>query len=218
MNSMQALDQPVALALSWMLTYLIHSTILVLSVYLVCRAIRPLARRIGAGAENLAWKLALVGAFVSASVQVAAGVDPVLGALELEAGTQVVEHAPVQTRDTGARVLVRERVAAPAVIDDGQAVLLGPVQAGAPLLDRPPGLELDRQRAARWPKWLAGAWLLGAMIGLVRLPRSVAALRRRLADRSEVIDDPVLELFLTLCRDVDIRRKIRLTASPSISS
>ena len=88
------LGDPLTVASSWMLTYLIHSTILILAVWLVCRGIPPLAARVSPGAANLSWKLALVGGVVTATVQLAAGVTPALGALELETGPKVVEKAP----------------------------------------------------------------------------------------------------------------------------
>jgi beta-lactamase regulating signal transducer with metallopeptidase domain len=208
-----AFGEPVALALSWMLTYLIHSTILVLSVWLICRGIKPLAKRIGPSGENLGWKLALVGAFVSASVQVAAGVSPVLGALELEAGPKVVERAPAL--ESQPHRVLRTR---PVIVDESEVVMLGAgpgvVEATGPSASE----AIETEPAPLWPKLIVGAWLLGAVIALARLGGSVVALRRKLADRRAVIEDPVLESFLTLCRDVDIRRKIRLTASPSISS
>jgi hypothetical protein len=212
--NMPNFGEPVALALSWMLTYLIHSTILVLSVWLICRGIKPLAKHIGPSGENLGWKLALVGAFVSASVQVAAGVNPALGALELEAGPKVVERGPVL--ESQPQRVLRELPVHPAIVggDESEVVMLGvgPTSeaAGAPMVETEP--------APLWPKLIVGAWLLGAIIALARLGGSVLALRRKLADRRAVIEDPVLESFLTLCRDVDIRRKIQLTASPSISS
>jgi beta-lactamase regulating signal transducer with metallopeptidase domain len=207
--SMPSFAEPIALTLSWMLTYLIHSTILVLSVWLICRGIRPLAKRIGPSGENLGWKLALVGAFVSASVQVAAGINPALGALELEAGPKVVERAPAL--ESQPQRVLRTRPGTPT--DEGEVVMLG---AGPDAQTSSPASVVEP--APLWPKLLVGAWLLGAIIALARLGGSVVGLRRKLADRRAVIEDPVLESFLTLCRDVDIRRKIRLTASPSISS
>jgi Zn-dependent protease with chaperone function len=209
---MLSLDETVALALSWMLTYLIHSTILVLSVWLICRGIKPLAKRIGPSGENLGWKLALVGAFVSSTVQLAAGVNPALGALELQAGPKVVERAPaIESRP---QQVLRAR---PVIVDadETEVVMLGvePALAAAPEVS-----EVETEAAPVWPKLLVGAWLLGAIIALARLGGSVVSLRRKLADRREVIEDPVLEGFLTLCRDVDIRRKIRLTATANISS
>jgi beta-lactamase regulating signal transducer with metallopeptidase domain len=146
---------------------------------------------------------------VSASVQVAAGINPALGALELEAGPKVVVRAPAL--ESQPQRVLRTRPGTPT--DEGEVVMLG---AGPDAQTSSPASVVEP--APLWPKLLVGAWLLGAIIALARLGGSVVGLRRKLADRRAVIEDPVLESFLTLCRDVDIRRKIRLTASPSISS
>ncbi|WP_146156005.1 M56 family metallopeptidase, partial [Enhygromyxa salina] len=211
------LAEPIAAASSWMLTYLIHSTILILAVWLICRGIRPLAKRIGPGGENLGWKLALLGGFVTATVQVAAGVTPALGALELETGPKLVEQQRVESQPELAPAPARRVV----IRQDGEAVTLGASPAPAASVG-PSGAEVAaapvNSPAPLWPKLLLVAWMIGALVALVRLALSVRTLRRRLAERSEVLEDPVLESFLTLCRDTEINRKIRLTQSANIGS
>jgi Zn-dependent protease with chaperone function len=215
------LGEPVTVALGWMLTYLIHSTILVLAVWLICRGIRPLAKRIGPSGENLGWKLALVGGFVTATVQVAAGVTPALGAFELETGPKVVTQ-----QDSQPRQVLRDRAARPIMLSqDGEVVMLGagpfPTAGVGPIRVPPVAaseVAVERAPAPVWPIVLLVAWMLGAVIALVRLAGSVRGVRRRLADRSEVLVDPVLESFLTLCRDADVHRKIRLTQSTRIAA
>ncbi|WP_146662039.1 M56 family metallopeptidase, partial [Enhygromyxa salina] len=205
----------ITLVLSWMLTYLIHSTILVLAVWLICRGIRPLAQRIGPSGENLGWKLALVGGLVTATVQVAAGVTPALGALQLETGPKLVERAapaPARSPQPAAQLVP--------VGQHGEFVAMGarplPSVSAAPVAAVEPVVE--QTPAPVWPVLLLVAWLLGVVIALVRLASSVRGLRRRLADRSEVLEDPVLEAFLTLCRDAEVNRKIRLTQSTRIAA
>jgi beta-lactamase regulating signal transducer with metallopeptidase domain len=218
---MQELGEPVGIVLSWMLTYLIHSTILILGVWLICRGIRPLAKRIGPGAENLGWKLALLGGFATATVQIAAGVTPALGALELETGPELVEQQALESQPRSESH--QRATSAVVVIPSGEEQVMlgaGPLPTAslgpAPVSEAPTVVESSP--APLWPQLLLGAWLLGVLVALTRLGVSVIALRRRLADRSEVIEDPVLEAFLTLCRDADIRRKIRLTQSANIAS
>src|SRR3954465_10033159 len=55
--------------IAWMLTYLLHSTLL---LGLAWAASKPLSRW-SVAAEETVWKLALVGAIVTASLQLAAG-------------------------------------------------------------------------------------------------------------------------------------------------
>lgn len=235
---MQALDAPTTLVLSWMLTYLIHSTILILGVWLLVRGIKPIAKRLSPRTANLGWKLALTGGLVTATVQIAAGVTPVLGALELETGApelaSTATATPAATQTQPRRIVIQRSAPAPLRNDaaDDEVVMLGVGPAGAgPVVGAGLGPQPELQTlpksasttrageaAPLWPKLVLGAWLLGTLIALARLLGSVVALRRRLKDRSEVIVDPVLESFLTLCRDADVRRKIRLTQSANIDS
>lgn len=222
------LAEPVGLALSWMVTYLIHSTILILGVWLLCRGIKPVARRIGPGAENLAWKLAIVGGFVTASIQIGAGVRPALGAFEISTAASEVAAAE---RPALAPTPAPEPT--PIILDqDGELVMLGvgpsapagPAGAASLALRPPAAIESAAVESSEspappvWPFVVLGVWALGVAIAGTRLLLSVRALRRRLADREEVIVDPVLETFLTLCRDAEIGRKIRLTQSARVSS
>jgi Zn-dependent protease with chaperone function len=62
-------------ALSWLLTYAIHSTVLLLAAWAACR----LLPRAAMGAREVLWKLALVGSLASASVQLACSTEPWFG-------------------------------------------------------------------------------------------------------------------------------------------
>jgi len=66
-------------ALAWLLTYAIHSTVLLALVWLLVRV-----RRWSPGASELLWKSAMVGAIVTASAQLALDVRPA-GTLMLRA-------------------------------------------------------------------------------------------------------------------------------------
>jgi len=67
-------------ASAWMLTYLVHSTLLVLGVWVVTslRSLRDTTR-------DVLWKLALVGGLISASVQSVVAREPLGGQLRLDA-------------------------------------------------------------------------------------------------------------------------------------
>ena len=222
-----ALLESSGLALSWMLTYLIHSTILILSVWLLCRGIKPIARRIGPGGENLAWKLAIVGAFVTATVQISAGITPALGALEFSTAPQLsqaelaAEPAEASEVASQAPVVIRvQRSDQPVMLQAGPpSAGISPLAPLAPLGEAASVVEREAPPAAPvWPFVVLAVWGLGTLIAAGRLMLSVRHLRKRLADREEVIVDPVLETFLTLCRDAEIGRKIRLTQSTQIES
>ena len=72
---------PVAvIVLSWLLTYLLHSSALLGTVWLVTRR---MTARASALSESL-WKAALVGAVLTATVQVFAGLQPFTGSVGLD--------------------------------------------------------------------------------------------------------------------------------------
>ncbi|NVB38463.1 M48 family metalloprotease [Pseudenhygromyxa sp. WMMC2535] len=246
MNALTQLahSDAVATATSWMLTYAIHSTILILGVWLLCRGIGPIARRMRPQAQNHAWKLAVVGGLVTATVQVGAGVRPAVGAFELgaapssatAAATPAAAPAPVQPqtqtqtqtqpqpivhlRRTPARsgeralMIFHGSSAAPVAAPLISSPILDPLAAPTPTRTLVAAAD---EPAPIWPALLFGMWVLGGSWAALRLVRSVRALRRRLGDRVEVLEDPVLESFLTLCRDAEIERKIRLTQTTKLA-
>src|SRR5260370_15011272 len=78
-------------ALAWLLTYLLHSTLLLGLAWL---ASKPLARW-SVAAEETMWRLALVGALLTASLQLAAGWEPAAGRWRLtEASPAAAIMAP----------------------------------------------------------------------------------------------------------------------------
>ncbi|MFO7567206.1 MAG: M56 family metallopeptidase [Enhygromyxa sp.] len=215
MTSAIVTGELIGVASSWMLTYLIHSTILILAVWLLCRGIKPIAAKISPSAENLGWKLALVGAFVTATVQIAVGVRPALGALEFESGPRLVEGPPLEQRPQA------PASPGPIVIDESEAMMLGagplPAASVGPL-GSSEAVTTQPEPAPLWPKLLLIAWAIGAALASYRLIACAWSLRRRLKERGPVLEDPVLESFLTLCRDAEIGRKIELTQSRRIPS
>src|SRR5436190_23916440 len=105
-------------ALAWLLTYLLHSTLLLGVAWL---ASKPLDRW-SVAAEEPMWKLALVGALVTASLQLAAGWEPAAGRWRL-AQASVTTDWTDQTGRTDrkpAEAAVPFRVA-PTVISDAVA-------------------------------------------------------------------------------------------------
>jgi Zn-dependent protease with chaperone function len=76
--------------LAWLVTYLAHSTLLLCLAWVLTR------RRVGlslASRERL-WKLAVVGGFLTAALQVGLGWEPPLGRLHLRGATPPVAEAP----------------------------------------------------------------------------------------------------------------------------
>ena len=80
--------------IAWMLTYLLHSTLLLGLAWLVSK---PLSRW-SVAAEETVWKLALVGALCTASLQLAAGWQPLAGQWKLADLGGVAATASLDTR------------------------------------------------------------------------------------------------------------------------
>ncbi|MEQ1895143.1 MAG: hypothetical protein ABL998_21600, partial [Planctomycetota bacterium] len=82
-----------ARVLSWLLTYAVHSSVLLGAVWLLLRFLPPR----GLVLRERLWKLALVGPLVTASLQLALGARPWLGHLEWVA-TPVERVAELEPR------------------------------------------------------------------------------------------------------------------------
>lgn len=67
-----------------------------------------------------------------------------------------------------------------------------------------------------WKSWLAGAWILGALIGLVLFASAWSRLFARLAGRLELKDGPLRETLDELSRRAGLRGRVRLTVSTRI--
>ena len=87
--------------LEWLMTYAIHSTILIGSLLLLTST--AAGRRLVAGHGSALWRFALVGALVTSSLQAVRSSAPVTGTLRLDG-------------DTPARTMVRVEVSREALI------------------------------------------------------------------------------------------------------
>jgi beta-lactamase regulating signal transducer with metallopeptidase domain len=177
----------VSVLVQWLATYLLHSTLLVAGVAAVLWLAR---RRIPDAAADVAWKVALTAAVLSATVQLGLGIRPVVGALELDTG-----HPSESTDATRRHVVANDR---------GRMALS--VEPTAP------------EPAPLWPAVVAVAFLAGAGTGLGRLAVAAARRRKTLRSRTDVLEDPVLESFLELCQRAGRARKTRLTACDGIDA
>jgi len=98
------------LGVAWLLTYAVHSTALIGSVWLAERAglLRSLRLR------DLAWRTALVGGLVTATLQLAAGLTPIGGATEIQAPALATltpaPSAPAATDDAPSIAIVARGV------------------------------------------------------------------------------------------------------------
>ena len=200
------LDAGSAVILSWLLTYAIHSTIL-LGVALII-ALRFADEHAWL---DLVWKAALLGPLVTASVQVGSGVIPLGGRWPIGIA------APV-----------------PAPMEDARAVPPAPLMAAAPperasvrpsspALHRgeravqpasPPAISAGAwgQVAPMWPFVAVLSWLTIGAVMLVRFGARVLRLHRALGSGPAVSSDDLRQTVVAL-GDAGDRAPIRLTTS-----
>jgi HEAT repeat protein/beta-lactamase regulating signal transducer with metallopeptidase domain len=186
-------------ALAWLLTYAIHSTLLLLLAWALVRV-----RRWSPGASELLWKSAMLGGILTASLQMWLDVRP--------AGTVMLQPAAVTAPTTSASPIDQtERI--------DQSRSSAPVQA----TDIAPAPQsLPEQSGPRIAMTKAGVatlvWALVALIlGLSYVARRLI-LVGRLGDRRAVPDGRLSDMLIELARDAGLRRTPRLTCTSRISS
>jgi len=142
----QGLSFLVLAVLAWLFTYALHSTLLLASAWMVTRRL-PDSR---AGLRERVWKFALVAAFVTASVQVGMGFEPLGGRLPLTRGLAAAP-APQSAMRDAAEPAPAELTATPFSITP-QSPLLWPVWLARDVLARSaadePALAADSSLAA----------------------------------------------------------------------
>lgn len=179
-------------ALAWLLTYTLHSTLFLGLAWL---ASRHLAQRMPA-VEEAVWRFALVAGLVTASLQLAAGREPLSGSWSLApAVTASSAVAPSPTPEL-APVSRPARIAA--------AIPAAPrSEAPAP----PTSLSVSL------PAVVAGVWLAGALLLATGWLSAYLRLRRRLRPRPQVIEATMVSLLGELRQRAGLTKRVRLSCS-----
>src|SRR5437870_7664868 len=175
--------------LAWLLTYLIHSSVLLGVAWLVTRR-----RRLEPAASDLLWKVALLASLMSGTIQ-----------SRLELSTPASVALPVATLPQAALL---NQPAAPASDAGNPGVRRAVRDAAGASVSRAPSLPLVVVLV-----W--GAIALGWCLHYVarRL-----ILFGRLADRRAVTDGPLAATLAELQRTAGYRRRVHLTMARTISS
>ena len=193
--------------LGLLLTYAIHSTVLLGLTWLLTR------RLVSAPASrDLLWKAALLGGLITTVVQTGWGHRP-SGSFSLVAAAAIVP--PDQgTGDMEPPAPARDR-------DPSKATDLGAGGVAARVAGavEPPAAPGGRGWRSPSPTALAvGGWsVLALLLTLSYLARRLI-LRGRLTERRSLAGDPLADTLDGLRREAGVRRRIVLTASQSISS
>ncbi|HEV7667299.1 MAG TPA: M56 family metallopeptidase [Thermoanaerobaculia bacterium] len=190
--------------LSWLGTYLLHSTILLSLAWVISRQLRgrhPLG-------EQAIWRAALFGSILTATLQIVTGWQPLGGALSFETGsthaTAAMATSGVPTEPTVTTIPLRT-AAPPAVRPEFSAVARTPVRALSSAATSPP-----------WA-WLALAWSLVAAALLIRWTAAHAALSRRLRPRLELVDGTLFRTLRRLRAEAGFDSAVRLTCAHRLS-
>ncbi|HSS52116.1 MAG TPA: hypothetical protein VLX28_24505, partial [Thermoanaerobaculia bacterium] len=190
-------------ALAWLLTYLLHSTLLLGLAWL---ASKPLARW-SVAAEETMWKLALVGALLTASLQLAAGWEPAAGRWRLAA--EPSPAATVTTEGT-ARTTGTERTQT--LRRTEPALLVAPLAiSDAAALSRP-----EPSSSSSLPTAFLGLWALGATLLVGAYARSFSRIRQRLRSRPRVVGGSLLVQLRELAAGAGLGRSVRLSCSSRV--
>lgn len=188
----------ILLLVAWLLTYLLHSTLLIGGAWLLERvgAVRsPLSR-------DTLWKVALVGGLLTASAQLALRLQPFAGhvALSSRANSPFIAVDAVRPADSVRATLT--------------AASARTAAADAPALTAPTAPTAHRLLSGvhvSWPAMLLYLWLMGALALSIRLGMVRSGLRRRLRARRPVAGGPLVATLSQLCAAAGLRRPVRVT-------
>ncbi|HEV2147342.1 MAG TPA: HEAT repeat domain-containing protein [Longimicrobiaceae bacterium] len=201
--------------IGWIVTYALHSTILLGFVLLVSRRVDSDAWR-----ETL-WKTALLGGLLTATFQTAAGYTPLVGrwAIENDAAASPATPSVAGPADRPEERGPERR---------GDASGGGPVsRAGGAAADErtgaaPPAISTPAAQGPRaaapergipWVPLLGGVWMAVAGLLLGRLVLQHVWLFRALADRKPITEGPLPGMLSALRRHAGFWAPVRLTVS-----
>ena len=188
---------------SFLLTYAVHSTVLLGGAWLVCR---KLGGRL-LWLQDSVWKTALVGGILTASVQLAAGVQPLAGRIPIAvsakaAAPQYVAMLP-PLPSTLAELPVMPAAPQPEVIFLASKTLAAPPAT-----------------TWGWPAamlLLGGLWLAVALIMLARRGLALMRLQKQLSLRQPLRDPQLCQMVEQLRQEGGLHAPVRLSVSANLS-
>ncbi len=217
--------------LAWLITYAIHSTLLLGSAWFVARSAGP-ARVL---LRDRLWKWAVVGAILTSSLQTGLGLRPVMGLWSLEqqvAGPPWKEPVPAVERprpeprpalalaheaDLPPRsrpfvppsvVPTRETRRAPESSPDPEPAAAAPARP-APAAALPPST--DPASPIDWKNGALALWCALSALGLIGIASAWLRLSRRIRAREDVLDPGLHAMLERLRRQSGLARSVRLT-------
>jgi HEAT repeat protein/beta-lactamase regulating signal transducer with metallopeptidase domain len=189
-------------ALAWLLTYLIHSTVLLTLAWGLTRA-----RRWSAASADLLWKTAQIGGMLTATAQRRlelrpAGTVSLMPAAATASVSRSTSHAPRAVSDAPTN--------ASATLSDAPSPATTPTLIDAPSVPVPPTLSMQTV--------VAMLWAIGALALALTYAARRLILVGRIGDRRAVSDGRLLAELEQLTREAKLGRRPRLTVTARISS
>lgn len=199
----------------WIFTYLIHSAVLILGVWLLTRLIP----RISLSTQETMWKVALFGGVLTSLVQVGFSVSPVTGHFGMpDAFTRVAETAPAASQEEISSSATTSEVSRRVVRHQNGDLTITTVREPKPRAAGAPAIPAGPREPSAWPWVVLGLVGAGSLFAVGRLMWVARKLRRQLDGRRDVIEDPVLETWLSLCQKAELKKRPRLSASSRLRS
>ena len=179
--------------LTWILTYAIHSTVLLSAAWIF--STRTRSHRV----REAIWKTAMVAGFITATAQSALNINPIGGRVTVAA----TSFAPAPTASTSIDLGPATEPASesPAVVKEAKTDTAPAPRAGLTLAQ------------IATIAWFGVAGLLVFWYAIRR-----ALWTRRLANRRPVMTHPLAEQLRVLAEEAGIERPIRLTATRALAS
>ncbi len=197
-----------------LLTYLVHSSVLLGAAALACAALR--ARQLAL--QEALLRAALVGGLVTSTLQVGFALEPMAGRLHLPFPL-VAEASPeppalagaAALGATGPETLAPRREARAGRAPSAPERLAG-VASEAVGATNAAGARVWRSASRGWRTVLAVGWAAAALVGLARLVVASARLRHLLRGRSRIAGDALAAGASLVAETLGIRRPVRLSA------
>lgn len=192
---------------AWLLTYALHSTILLGAAWATLRF-----RRVGPAAADVIWKVAMVGGLVTATVQGAFAVRP--------AGSFALHRAAPSSTESSLRSVGIDGAAIPLAIPVSEPAPQETVAGGHEASGEAPTVGATRPAftVPSLASLISISWLVVAVLLVAGYAARRLVLVGRLGDRRLVGDLRVTGLLETLRAETGVEAPIRLTTSRSISS
>ncbi len=199
-----------AAAAPWLVTYLVHSTVLLAGAWLLTR----FATRLSAHAKETIWRTALFGAFVTASLQIGLDLDPVGGRIDMEItrAPAPLDAAPLEHGGFITPVVEHE------VVEVERFEPGVPSEIASAHVAHTTRPKNEDRAAVAWPLVFGTLWFAVAACLVLRIRRARRSLRARIARREPLRTGPLQTLVTRLRATAGLRRHVALSTTTALES